>query len=138
MLIYSGAAGKRLYRCYFRSVCMADMAANLEKVEYANMLYDFYGPLLNDSQSEVMSMYHEDNLSLSEIAEELGQSRQAVHYTLKKAEKALNEYEEKLGLLKTYERNRELADEAADLIRNLDGSSTIKERLTEIIGSISE
>lgn len=117
---------------------MADMAANLEKVEYANMLYDFYGPLLNDSQSEVMSMYHEDNLSLSEIAEELGQSRQAVHYTLKKAEKSLNEYEEKLGLLKTYERNRELAVEAADLISKLNGSSVIKKRLAEIIGSISE
>ena len=117
---------------------MADMAGDLGKVEYVSMLYDFYGSLLSDSQSEVMSMYHEDNLSLSEIAEELGQSRQAVHYTLKKAEKALNEYEEKLGLLKTYERNRELADEAADLIGKLEGSGIIKKRLTEIIGSISE
>lgn len=117
---------------------MADRTEDLEKVEYASMLYDFYGSLLSDSQSEVMSMYHEDNLSLSEIAEELGQSRQAVHYTLKKTEKALNEYEKKLGLLKTYQRNRKLADEAADLIRKLDGSVSAKARLTEIIESISE
>ena len=65
------------------------------------MLYEFYGSLLNEAQNEVMALYHEDNLSLSEIAEELGQTRQAVHYTLRKAEKALESYEEKLGLVAT-------------------------------------
>ena len=65
------------------------MKDDIERVEYASMLYDFYGSLLNKSQNEVMALYHEDNLSLSEIAEELGQTRQAVHYTLRKAETAL-------------------------------------------------
>ena len=80
------------------------------------MLYDFYGSLLSDSQNEVMALYHEDNLSLSEIASELGMSRQAVHYTLKKAEHALGEYEDKLGLVAGYHRNQELASKAREII----------------------
>ena len=78
------------------------MRDDIERVEYASMLYDFYGSLLNESQNEVMALYHEDNLSLSEIAEELGQTRQAVHYNLRKAEKALKSYEEKLGLVRHF------------------------------------
>ena len=59
------------------------MSEELRSVEYASMLYDFYGSLLRENQNEVMALYHEDNLSLSEIAAELGMTRQAVHYTLK-------------------------------------------------------
>ena len=61
--------------------------------------YDFYGALLTKRQSEVMQLYHEENLSLSEIAEEFGISRQGVHDALKNAQEALTTYEEKLGLV---------------------------------------
>lgn len=81
------------------------MIENISKVEYASLLYDFYGELLDDNKKEVMNLYHEDNLSLAEIAEDLGTSRQGVHYTLKKAEKSLEKYEEKLGLVKKYLNN---------------------------------
>jgi predicted DNA-binding protein YlxM (UPF0122 family) len=83
------------------------------------MLYDFYGGLLSTDQSEVMALYHEDNLSLSEIADEMGMTRQAVHYKLKKAENALRSYEEKLGLLAAYERNQKLAAKAERILRDL-------------------
>ena len=83
---------------------------DIANIELQSLLFDFYGALLNESQNEVMALYHEDNLSLSEIAEDLGMSRQAVHYTLKKAEKALNGYEDKLGLVAEYHRNQELGD----------------------------
>ena len=56
------------------------MKDDIERVEYASMLYDFYGSLLNESQNEVMALYHEDNLSLSEIAEEEGQTWYYVHW----------------------------------------------------------
>ncbi len=69
--------------------------------------YDFYGGLLTKRQSEVMELYHEDNLSLSEIAAELGVSRQAVHDALKNAQSALDGYEEKLGLVRRFERERQ-------------------------------
>ena len=111
---------------------------DIERVEYASMLYDFYGSLLSRAQSEVTALYHEDNLSLSEIAEQLGQSRQAVHYTLKKAEKALEGYEAKLGLLEAYEKHQRLADEAMSLIDSLGLSEGKSDRLREIISELSE
>jgi uncharacterized protein len=86
-------------------VYYASMIENLSKVEYASLLYDFYGQLLDDNKKDIMTLYHEDNLSLKEIAEDLGQSRQGVHYTLKKAEATLEKYEEKLGLVQKYLNN---------------------------------
>lgn len=78
---------------------MVDKIDNVIKV---SLLYDFYGALLTEKQRSVMEMYHEENLTLQEIAEESGITRQAVHNTLKFAEEALNEYEDKLGLVKQF------------------------------------
>ncbi|MBQ6621454.1 MAG: DNA-binding protein [Mogibacterium sp.] len=103
------------------------MVENLSNVEYASLLYDFYGELLKDSEREVMNLYHEDNLSLTEIAEEIGQSRQGVHYTLKRAEKSLGKYEEKLGLVARYRENRKQADLAEQTVRRLMANSALDE-----------
>jgi predicted DNA-binding protein YlxM (UPF0122 family) len=64
-----------------------------------SLLFDFYGELLTDKKRRVMELYHEENLTLSEIAEETGVSRAAVHDSLKSAERKLEEYEEKLGMV---------------------------------------
>ena len=90
-----------------------------------------------------MALYHEDNLSLSEIASELGMTRQAVHYTLKKAERALDEYEDKLGLVNGYHRNMQLASRARTIIKdNMDSSSEscrkAGEELLAIIEELTE
>ena len=85
--------------------CMISKVIAVEKILEQTLLYDFYGQLLSKRQQEVMALYHEENYSLSEIAEEFGISRQAVHDTLKKAEQALAEYEQKLGLVKTLQRS---------------------------------
>ena len=114
------------------------MKDDIERVEYASMLYDFYGSLLNKSQNEVMALYHEDNLSLSEIAEELGQTRQAVHYTLRKAETALNSYEEKLGLVATYRENRLLAQKLFGIIDSACIAEHYAEKIKKIIEQITE
>ena len=114
------------------------MKADIERVEYASMLYDFYGSLLRESQNEVMALYHEDNLSLSEIAEELGQTRQAVHYTLRKAEKALESYEVKLGLVASYKNNQELAHKALSIIDSAGIAEPHADRLKRIIEQITE
>jgi predicted DNA-binding protein YlxM (UPF0122 family) len=114
------------------------MKDDIEKVEYASMLYDFYGNLLSEARKEVMALYHEDNLSLSEIAEELGQTRQAVHYTLRKAEKALESYEEKLGLVSAYREHQELAARAIRIIDNAGVAKGDAEKLKKIIEQITE
>ena len=71
----------------------------VDDIAKASLLYDFYGALLTEKQRQVMALYHEENLSLSEIAQEHGISRQPVHDTLKKAEQALEDYENKLNLI---------------------------------------
>lgn len=90
----------------------------IESIAENSLLYDFYGQLLSRRQQEVMALYHEENLSLSEIAEEFGISRQAVHDTLKKAEQALAEYEAKLGLVA---RLMESKKAIADIDERIDG-----------------
>ncbi|WP_294409302.1 YlxM family DNA-binding protein [uncultured Ruminococcus sp.] len=70
------------------------MSKNLEM----NNLLDLYGCLLTEKQSDIMNMYYNDDLSLGEIAEQYGISRQGVHDTVKRCEEAIEDYEEKLGL----------------------------------------
>lgn len=66
------------------------------------LLFDFYGKLLSDRQYTIIEMYYIHDLSLSEIGEQLNISRQGVHDILKRAEKRLLNYEEKLGLVKKF------------------------------------
>ncbi len=72
-----------------------------EKVKYTR-LFDFYGELLKPQVREMFSDYFMNDLSLSEVAENLGISRQAVHEQLKRCEKKLDEYEEALHLSDRY------------------------------------
>ena len=64
-----------------------------------SVLYDFYGPLLSEKQQRFVELYHLENCSLTEIAEAVGVRKQAVSEGLKRAEKALANYEDKLGLV---------------------------------------
>ncbi len=82
-------------------------------------LYAFYGQLLTVKQRQAVEWYFGQDLSLAEIADELGTSRQAVHDLLKRSEQAFLDYEEKLGLARSYEtEQRHLADLEA-LLRQL-------------------
>lgn len=83
----------------------------MEDFAKTSMLFDIYGCLLTDKKKRVMEMYHEDDMSLSEIAEELEVSRAAVHDSLRSAERLLCSYEDKLGILADYLLKEKLADE---------------------------
>jgi len=74
----------------------------LENIIEISILYDLYGELLPERQREIFRLYHEDNYSLSEIGEEFGISRQAVHEAVKRSEEKLTEYERKLGLAQKF------------------------------------
>ena len=74
----------------------------LEEIAELSLLYDFYGNLLSEKQRRYFELYNEDNLSLTEIAQECGVSKQAVSKNLKTAEGALRAFEDKMGLLKEY------------------------------------
>ena len=66
------------------------------------LLFDFYGELLSERQKEVYQFYVFDNLSLSEIAREVGMSRQGVHDLVRRSKAMLEEYEQKLHLVEKF------------------------------------
>ena len=66
------------------------------------LLYDFYGELLTSHQKEIYEQFVLEDLSLSEIAGEAGISRQGVHDLIKRCQKALEGYEEKLHLVEKF------------------------------------
>lgn len=79
------------------------MAKNFEVI---NILLDFYGDMLTDKQRAFIEYYYNDDLSLSEIAENEGITRQGVRDAIKRAEAQLFEMEERLGLAKRFEEVR--------------------------------
>lgn len=72
------------------------------------LLYDFYGEMLTSRQQEIYEDYYLNDLSFGEISEELGISRPAVHDNLKRSEKALSNYEDKLKLIERYQDNKKV------------------------------
>ncbi len=79
---------------------------DLDKTLTMTMLLDFYGELLTEKQRRYFDMYHNEDLSLSEIAELEGISRQGVWDQIRRAEAALEEMEEKTGLIRRFEELR--------------------------------
>lgn len=117
----------------------------MEDFAKTSMLFDIYGGLLTDKKKRVMEMYHEDNMSLSEIAEELEVSRAAVHDSLRSAERLLCSYEDKLGILADYLLKEKLADElrtyiseARDLLAKDMVESKSKDELDRCLAKAAE
>ena len=106
-------------------------------------LADFYGDLLDEHTRAVIMAYYDDDLSLSEIAEGEGISRQGVRHVIKRGEEQLDAFEEKLGLARRHEElsllAARLSDEAAALLSSEDEVlRECGERLTEIAREIGE
>ncbi len=91
----------------------------MEKTVYLSLLLDFYGELLTEKQREYADLYYNENLSLSEIAENDGISRQAVRDTLLRAETVLRSTEDKTGLAARHGRLMEQIGEAEALLRQI-------------------
>ena len=80
------------------------------------MLFDFYGELLTDRQKEFFDLYYNEDLSLAEIAENYGISRQGVRDAIVRAEGTMSEMEEKTGIIKRFFQTQDqLSSVAADL-----------------------
>jgi len=77
-----------------------------EKTLQRSMLFDFYGDLLTDKQRDYFDLYHNEDLSLSEIAESAGISKQGVYDIVTRAEKTLSDIENKTGIIKKWHETR--------------------------------
>ena len=102
----------------------------MEKIVEQGLLYDFYGELLTDHQKKIYEDVVFADLSLSEIAQEYGISRQGVHDLVKRCNNTLQEYEDKLHLIRKFLTIREKIKE----IEKLAGDEQLTRReLTEEI-----
>ena len=93
---------------------MADEVSR--KIELA-WLTAFYGGLLTDKQRQVLALHCEEDLSLGEIAQEAGISRQGVHDMLTRAAQRLFEMEEKLGMAARFQRMEDGLEKCRSLLR---------------------
>ncbi len=90
-----------------------------EKNLHTTVLFDIYGDMLTSQQQAVIDMYYNQDLSLAEISEQIGITRQGVQYTLKHGEDALWHMEQVLGLAAQSIRTKQLANELETQIRSL-------------------
>lgn len=88
----------------------------MDKVAWIALLFDFYGQLLTERQRKFIDLYYSNDFSLGEIAQNYDVSRQAVYDSVKRAEKVLLDYENKLGLVKHFLDQKEKLSEAAKLL----------------------
>ncbi len=103
-------------------------------------LLDFYGDILTDKQKEVCELYYNEDLSLSEIADIAGITRQGVRDSIKRGEMTMFEMEEKLGIAKLFFRVRDglsqieqLAHEVEEVNLRFGARRDITQKLSQII-----
>ena len=113
---------------------------DLEKIGPQVCLYDFYGELLTEHQKRVYEDVVLNDMSLSEIAEELGISRQGVHDLVKRCDKILAGYEQKLHLVERFWKTKEDVSKIRDLSLhyNKDCIAQTMEEINQISGRILE
>ena len=99
----------------------------MDRIYYITLLVDIYGELLTDKQRDVMTAYYFDDLSLNEIGERQGITRQAVQDMIKRTEKLLDQYESRLMLVEKHIKRKSCIEKALKLIDNEEhcGSGTI-------------
>lgn len=84
------------------------------------MLLDFYGALLTDKQRECYTLHFCDDLSLAEIAEQCGVSRQGVWDNIRRADTTLQDIEEKTGLVRRFTRTRKYLEALKKQLESLE------------------
>ncbi|MCX7695596.1 MAG: YlxM family DNA-binding protein [Caloramator sp.] len=101
----------------------------MDRLSYVILLLDFYRNLLTEKQRDIMSRHFEEDMSLAEIAEEYGISRQAVHDIIKRSEKALLDYEEELGLVDRFLKQKQELIKIKNLLSKYQEYDDIKKSL---------
>lgn len=92
----------------------------LDRIVELSLLFDFYGELLKDHKKQIFEDYVLNDLSLSEIAEEQGISRQGVYDLVKRCSKELMAYENKLKLIEKFEYTKMMVNDIKELSRQIE------------------
>ncbi|HIU63514.1 MAG TPA: DNA-binding protein [Candidatus Avacidaminococcus intestinavium] len=101
-------------------------------------LYDLYGSLLTERQKKCMELYFYNDLSLSEVAEELEVTRQAIYDLLRRVEQILERYEKELKLLEHFKETDMLLSEAETRLKfHLNNNGDLKS-LNKVLSILTE
>jgi len=100
----------------------------LQDIVELSILYDFYSELLGEHKKEIFGEYIMNDLSLGEIAQEAGISRQGVHDIIKRCSVKLRDYEQKLGLKTRFESIKADAEQIRELTEQMRNASDEQER----------
>ncbi|MBQ9784603.1 MAG: DNA-binding protein [Clostridia bacterium] len=107
-----------------------------EKNLEIGVLLDFYGDVLSERKRTVLDYYYNNDLSLAEIAEEIGISRQGVRELIKKSGDELLFYEEKLGLAKRFRDAEEQAKRLLEMMEREETSPAVTEAARELMETV--
>ena len=99
-------------------------------------LLDFYGDVLSERKRTVLDDYYNQDLSLAEIADEIGISRQGVRELIKKAEEELRFYEEKLGLAARFRTAQQQSERLLRLLREKGADDEIYRAAEDLADSV--
>lgn len=110
----------------------------MERIVEQALLYDFYGELLTEHQKQIFEDHVLNDLSVSEIAAEKGISRQGVHDMLKRCDKILSGYEQKLKLIEKFLKTKDKVATINRLAKRMkDGDDKEKQQCIEEIEQVS-
>lgn len=101
----------------------------MERIVEQGLLYDFYGELLTKHQRLLYEAFVYNDMSLSEIAQEQGISRQGVHDLIKRCDKLLDDYEKKLHLVEKFSRVKK----KVEAINAIASEEAVKQLSNEIL-----
>ena len=107
-----------------------------EKDMKISFLLDFYGEVLSERRRTVLEYYYNDDLSLSEIAEDIGISRQGVRDLIKKAEEELHFYEEKLGLAERFRNTQKCAERLLSMLEGIEADGELQRVAKELAETV--
>lgn len=118
------------------------MVESFEEIVELSLLFDFYGEMLGEHKKKIFEDYVLNDLSLAEIAEEEGISRQGVHDVVKRCTRQLKEYEAALHLVEKFQRMKnkltkasellDVSEKAADAVNITEAKKLLSEMLEEL------
>ena len=99
---------------------VAGEAESMEEALFRTMLFDSYGELLTEKQREYFDLHYNEDLSLAEIAQSEGVSRQSVWDIIRRAEETMRRFEEKTGLVARFAAERDILAAAQEKLARLE------------------
>jgi len=114
-------------------------SAVMDSILFKSLIYDFYNELLTEKQKTIYELYNHFDMSLSEIAQNMDITPQGVSDILRRSEKVLNNYENKLNFVQNYLKNQKELNEISVLIDKLDiKDKDLKEEIQRRINLLKE